>query len=487
MARILWLHASRSLFTPSQVCGNETSTESDGLQEQVGPLVPVRLEEVPRVSADTSRLQDQDATVACHLHSGHGEFRWEYLVKCNSFQLNYALQKNYPRYGLYLVGSSISYFGSKCSDMDICMLACTNPNIDSRMEAVYHLHVMKELLGRTNMFQDFNLIEARVPILRFTDRCHKVEVDINFNNSVGIRNTHLLYCYSQLDWRVRPMALTVKQWAQYHNINNAKNMTISSYSLMLMVIHFLQVGASPPVLPCLHNLYPEKFGLLQPNDFGYVDMNEVMAPYQSDNSQTLGDLLLSFLHYYSVFDYGKYAISIRVGGVLPIEVCRAATAPKNDIHQWNELCIEEPFDQTNTARSVYDTDTFERIKTIFVASYRRLDSTRNLSAIFEDYDGPTILMQQPSVDSEIELYEGQHHRLLPNRGSSRSNSAIPSPRPSILMVDKATTAIWDDINNKPDHPVLSHSNNYDATNECTGNGSLMGLKDNSVADKPPIA
>lgn len=55
------------------------------------------------------------------------------------------------------------------------------------------------------------------------------------------------------------------------------------------------------------------------------------------------------------------------------------------------------------------------------------------------------------------------------------------------MVDKATTAIWDDINNKPDHPVLSHSNNYDATNECTGNGSLMGLKDNSVADKPPIA
>ncbi|EDW43146.1 poly(A) RNA polymerase gld-2 homolog A [Drosophila sechellia] len=413
--------------------------------------------------------------------------RHVYKIKMRLWRAIYTVaMKNYPRYGLYLVGSSISYFGSKCSDMDICMLACTNPNVDPRTEAVYHLHVMKELLGRTNMFQDFNLIEARVPILRFTDRCHKVEVDINFNNSVGIRNTHLLYCYSQLDWRVRPMALTVKQWAQYHNINNAKNMTISSYSLMLMVIHFLQVGASPPVLPCLHNLYPDKFGLLQPNDFGYVDMNEVMAPYQSDNSQSLGDLLLGFLRYYSVFEYGKYAISIRVGGVLPIEVCRAATAPKNDIHQWIELCIEEPFDQTNTARSVYDTDTFERIKTIFVASYRRLESTRNLRAIFEEYDGPTILMQQPSVDSEVELYEGQQHRLLPNRSSSRSNSAIPSPRPSILMVDKATTAIWDDINYKPD-PPLSHSNNYDATNECTGNGSLVGPKDNSVADKPPIA
>ncbi|XP_016960212.1 poly(A) RNA polymerase gld-2 homolog A [Drosophila biarmipes] len=357
---------------------------------------------------------------------------------------------SYPRYGLYLVGSTISYFGSKCSDMDICMLACTNPNIDPRMEAVYHLQLMKELLNRTNMFQDFNLIEARVPILRFTDRRHKVEVDINFNNSVGIRNTHLLYCYSQLEWRVRPMALTVKQWAQYHNINNAKNMTISSYSLMLMVIHFLQVGVNPPVLPCLHKLYPDKFGLLHPSDFGYVDMNEVVAPFQSENTQSLGELMLSFLHYYSVFEYGKYAISIRVGGVLPIDVCRAATAPKNDIHQWNELCIEEPFDQTNTARSVYDSDTFERIRAIFVASYRRLESTRNLSSIFEGYDGPTILMQQPSVDSENEFYESQHHHLMANRGSSRSNSKMPSPRPSKLMVDKATTAIWSDINRKPD-------------------------------------
>lgn len=36
-------------------------------------------------------------------------------------------------------------------------------------------------------------------------------------------------------------------------------MTISSYSLVLMVIHFLQYGVSPPVLPCLHAMYPDKF------------------------------------------------------------------------------------------------------------------------------------------------------------------------------------------------------------------------------------
>lgn len=134
----------------------------------------------------------------------------------------------------------------------------------------------------TDAFEQFHLIQAKVPILRFRDCADQIEVDLNYNNSVGIRNTHLLYCYSKckwswcqgvlslalvgyllllfaVDWRVRPLVLVVKLWAKYHDINNAKNMTISSYSLALMVIHFLQCGVSPNVLPCLHTMYPGKF------------------------------------------------------------------------------------------------------------------------------------------------------------------------------------------------------------------------------------
>lgn len=43
-----------------------------------------------------------------------------------------------------------------------------------------------------------------------------------------------------VDWRVRPLVVVVKLWAQCQDINDAKTMTISSYSLVLMVIHFLQ-------------------------------------------------------------------------------------------------------------------------------------------------------------------------------------------------------------------------------------------------------
>ena len=104
-----------------------------------------------------------------------------------------------------------------------------------------------------------------------------------------------------MDWRLRPLALVVKLWAQNHHINNAKNMTISSYSLVLMVIHFLQYAINPPVLPCLHTMYPEKFQkILEINN---IDMNEELEPFYSDNKQTLGELFVLFLEYYSNFEY----------------------------------------------------------------------------------------------------------------------------------------------------------------------------------------
>ncbi|XP_037916548.1 homeobox protein 2-like isoform X1 [Hermetia illucens] len=302
-------------------------------------------------------------------------YLWRYLYV--------TIKKAHPRYGLYLVGSTISGFGADTSDVDMCLVSRTNTGMDARMESVLNLNRLKDYLESTGVFEQFNLIEAKVPILRFRDSMHNLEVDLNFNNCVGIRNTHLLHCYAQLDWRLRPLVLVAKLWAQCHNINNAKNMTISSYSLALMVIHFLQYAVDPPVLPCLHEMYPEKFHiLLMSNDFGFVDMNEEIEPYASQNTQTLGELFLQFLEYYSNFDYSQYAISIRTGTVLPIEICRQAKTSKNDIRQWKELCIEEPFDLTNTARSVYDCETFERIKAVFIASWKILQETMDLNAIF---------------------------------------------------------------------------------------------------------
>ncbi|XP_036345463.1 poly(A) RNA polymerase gld-2 homolog A-like [Rhagoletis pomonella] len=380
---------------------------------------------------------------------------WRYL---------YIIVKNtYPRFGLYLVGSTISGFGADTSDVDMCLVSRSSSSVEPRMEALFNLTVLRDYLSKSAEFENFNLIEAKVPILRFRDRIHQLEVDLNFNNCVGIKNTHLLYCYSQLDWRLRPMVLVTKLWAQYHNINNAKNMTISSYSLVLMVIHFLQYAVSPAVLPCLHELFPDKFTLLRSNDFGYVDMNETIGSYESKNTQSIGELFL----------YAQFAISIRTGGILPINVCRLAKSSKNDIHQWKELCIEEPFDLTNTARSVYDFETFERVKAVFMASWRMLQQTLDLNAVFAPIILPalhhivsplshTVLQYE---DSNVSTASETSTRENTTHGSDQNSGTNPSPTVTLLAL----------TNESNKHASKEINNNNNSGNSNTVGGSRTEL------------
>ncbi|XP_076757901.1 poly(A) RNA polymerase gld-2 homolog A isoform X2 [Xylocopa sonorina] len=288
----------------------------------------------------------------------------------------------FPKYGLFLVGSTMNGFGSDNSDVDMCLLV-RRTEMDQRNEAIGYLEQILKCLKRCDFIEQLELIQAKVPILKFHDSIKNLEVDLNCNNAVGIRNTHLLYCYSRIDWRVRPLVLVVKLWAQSQDINDAKNMTISSYSLALMVIHFLQCGINPPVLPCLHSLYEDKFA--PHTDIHCIDIQEELdissSVLRPKNRQSLGELFVEFFRYYVMFDFNQYAISVRLANKIPIEDCRRARSYKNDPHQWKYLCIEEPFDLTNTARSVYDPDVFTRIKHVFDYTYQNLKH-HDLARIF---------------------------------------------------------------------------------------------------------
>ena len=50
-----------------------------------------------------------------------------------------------------------------------------------------------------------------------------------------------IFCIDFLvDDRIQPLVLTIKRWAKARSINDASQGTLSNYSFMLMVIHFLQ-------------------------------------------------------------------------------------------------------------------------------------------------------------------------------------------------------------------------------------------------------
>lgn len=297
-------------------------------------------------------------------------------------KLHEILLTRFPSCGLYVVGSSMTGLGGNSSDMDMCLML-TDEEIDQEKEATNILHIIRTLFLNYNFLVDVEVIYAKVPIIRFTDCISRIEVDLNINNSVGIRNTQLLSSYARTDSRLPPLILLVKMWSRCYGINDAKNNTLSSYSLVLMVIHYLQYGCQPPVLPCLQELQPEKY---QPHsDVRKLKLFEDLSDFISENDKNIGELFIGFLKYFANdYDYFRSVMSIRLGSILPKETAMNTTfSPKNKKGHWKWVCIEEPFDLTNTACAVFKPGIFRYMKQVFLDSWNKLRRSKDLSSIMD--------------------------------------------------------------------------------------------------------
>ncbi|CAJ0595900.1 unnamed protein product [Cylicocyclus nassatus] len=307
--------------------------------------------------------------------------------------LYYSICPVFPMCGLYVVGSSLNGFGNNTSDMDLCLMI-TNKDLDQKTDAVVVLNMILSTLQHTEWVSHQKLILAKVPILRikFAAPFSDITVDLNANNSVAIKNTHLLCYYSSFDWRVRPLVSVVKEWAKRKGINDANRSSFTSYSLVLMVIHYLQCGTEPGVLPSLQQMFPRRFA----NKCDVRTLNVTLpldAPATSEwhysDKSTLGELLIGFLDYYAnKFDYDRDAISVRLGKRIDRAVI-ARQRPNGGYQQngtnwrsqWRCICIEEPFTYSNTAHSIYDEMVFDAIKSAFREAHQELDSTRDLKRL----------------------------------------------------------------------------------------------------------
>ncbi|XP_036702000.1 poly(A) RNA polymerase GLD2 isoform X4 [Balaenoptera musculus] len=245
-------------------------------------------------------------------------------------ELQREIQLIFPQSRLFLVGSSLNGFGTRSSDGDLCLVVKEEP-VNQKTEArhiltLVHKHFCTRLSGYIERPQ---LIRAKVPIVKFRDKVSCVEFDLNVNNIVGIRNTFLLRTYA--------------------------------YPL------------PEPILPSIQKIYPESFSpAIQLHLVHQAPCN--VPPYLSKNESNLGDLLLGFLKYYATeFDWNSQMISVR----------EAKAIPRPDGIEWRNkyICVEEPFDGTNTARAVHEKQKFDMIKDQFLKSWHRLKNKQDLNSI----------------------------------------------------------------------------------------------------------
>ncbi|NXU20462.1 GLD2 polymerase, partial [Pardalotus punctatus] len=308
-------------------------------------------------------------------------------------ELQKEIQLIFPQSRLFLVGSSLNGFGTHTSDGDLCLVVKEEPipifffnfntifQVNQKTEARRILSLVQKLFNTKlcNYIERPQLIRAKVPIVKFRDKVRQVfcsvnvDFDLNVNNVIGIRNTFLLRTYAFIENRVRPLVLVVKKWASFHEINDASRGTLNSYSLVLMVLHYLQSNDR-------QLSYCEKYMHLGECFDPAMQLHLVhqaprtIPPYISKNGSSLGDLLIGFFKYYATeFDWNHQMISVR----------EAKAVPRPDGTEWRNkfICVEEPFDGTNTARAVHEKQKFDMIRGELAQAWRLLRDKKDLNCI----------------------------------------------------------------------------------------------------------
>lgn len=68
---------------------------------------------------------------------------------------------------------------------------------------------------------------AKVPIVKIWDPELRLACDMNVNNTMALENTRMVRTYVEIDERVRPLAMIIKNWTKRRILNDAGRFLIS--------------------------------------------------------------------------------------------------------------------------------------------------------------------------------------------------------------------------------------------------------------------
>ncbi|KAM9722693.1 terminal nucleotidyltransferase 4A-like [Menidia menidia] len=213
------------------------------------------------------------------------------------------------------------------------------------------------------------LDKATVPIIKLTDHETKVKVDISFNVETAVKAAQFIKSYLKKYTVLPPLIFVLKQFLLQKNLNEVFTGGISSYSLILMVISFLQ-------------LHPR------------IDTRRANI--------NLGILLIEFFELYGRdFNYMKTGIRVKNGGAYlsKEEMVRAM----GNGNRPSMLCIEDPIQPGNdVGRSSYGV---LQVKQVFDFAYMVLShGVSPLARAYPNKEHDSTLGRIIKVSPEVLAY-----------------------------------------------------------------------------------
>ncbi|XP_041488136.1 terminal nucleotidyltransferase 4A isoform X2 [Microtus oregoni] len=250
------------------------------------------------------------------------------------------------------------------------------------------LQLLEQALRKHNVAEPCSikvLDKATVPIIKLTDQETEVKVDISFNMETGVRAAEFIKNYMKKYSLLPYLILVLKQFLLQRDLNEVFTGGISSYSLILMAISFLQ-------------LHPR------------IDARRA--------DENLGMLLVEFFELYGRnFNYLKTGIRIKEGGayIAKEEIMKAMTSG----YRPSMLCIEDPLLPGNdVGRSSYGA---MQVKQVFDYAYIVLShAVSPLARSYPNRDSESTLGRIIKVTQEVIDYR----RWIKEKWGSR---ILPSP------------------------------------------------------------
>ncbi|XP_052741979.1 poly(A) RNA polymerase, mitochondrial isoform X1 [Bicyclus anynana] len=282
------------------------------------------------------------------------------------------------------------------------------------------------------------ILNARVPIVKYSHELADVDCDLCCNNTSGVYMSELLWALGALDARVRPLTGAVRSWARAVALTNAHpGRWLTNFPLTLLVLFFLQQKQSGPILPSLNYLISlagkEDIRVAEENlNCTFLrDLNKLPTDSYSQNDDDLQTLLFKFFEFYSQFEFQDKAISINEG--------RAIRKPNS-----LPLYVVNPLEQSlNVSRNV-SYEECERLRLEVRNAAWHLESC--LDGHKSDDWGILGLVEQKSSRGLKKLLRvGNSHRLVSvkdlfkdNDDVEPSTEGIRSKMEKFKKVDKLT-------------------------------------------------
>lgn len=264
--------------------------------------------------------------------------RLRFLTAC---QIESALCGIFPGSQCLLFGSSVNGCGRLNSDLDLVLnfngdskISTSNGQlvfqekkkfINERARLQKHMEILADFIHNflPGCYNVIRILQARVPIIKYKHEYTGIDCDLSLTNNNAVTMSKLLYTLSSVDWRVRPLLLTVKHWAEKANVTNPfPGHWVSNFSLSLLVLFYLQqIKMIPNIdhIVLLKRANEQEFD----SEVTFTFLNDVIQSFIDKNQvkTSLSEIFYGFFEYYLKFDFDSNGISLNTGQIL----CKRST------------------------------------------------------------------------------------------------------------------------------------------------------------------